>query len=101
MERPKTIMHITTKVAAVFNFPMGKNVMKGLVNGDELILRREPTNPHDPNAIMVFAASGEEGNFVQIGYVPKQFAAKLKNSHLIKAIKDPMAWDAMAIEYVD
>lgn len=40
--------------------------------GAPLTLRREPGNPHDPNAIAVDTAGGE-----QLGWVPRELAAEL------------------------
>lgn len=40
--------------------------------GRPLVLRRDPDNPHDPNAIAVHALSGE-----QVGWVPRAIAADL------------------------
>ena len=41
--------------------------------GRRLDLRRDPDNPHDPNAIAVHAAEGGE----QVGWVPRELAAEL------------------------
>jgi hypothetical protein len=40
--------------------------------GRRLELRRQPENPHDPNAIAVHAAGGD-----QVGWVPRDLAAEL------------------------
>jgi hypothetical protein len=40
--------------------------------GRPLELRRDPDNPHDPNAIAVHAGDGE-----QVGWVPREIAAEL------------------------
>jgi hypothetical protein len=40
--------------------------------GSSLELRRDPRNPHDPNAIAVHSAEGE-----QVGWVPREVAAEL------------------------
>jgi hypothetical protein len=40
--------------------------------GRPLELRRQPENPHDPNAIAVHAAGGE-----QVGWVPRELAEEL------------------------
>jgi DNA-binding response OmpR family regulator len=40
--------------------------------GDSVILRREPNNPHDKNAIRVLTRSGKE-----LGYVPREFAEQI------------------------
>ena len=41
--------------------------------GKPLELRRDPDNPHDPNAIAVHPAGGGE----QLGWVPRELAAEL------------------------
>jgi hypothetical protein len=41
--------------------------------GRPLELRRDPDNPHDPNAIQVHPAAGGE----QVGWVPRELAAEL------------------------
>jgi len=41
--------------------------------GERLELRRDPENPHDPNAIAVHPAGGGE----QLGWVPRELAAEL------------------------
>ena len=40
--------------------------------GRALALRREPANEHDPNAIAVLTAAGE-----QVGWVPRELAAEI------------------------
>ncbi|MGZ4276447.1 MAG: HIRAN domain-containing protein [Solirubrobacteraceae bacterium] len=40
--------------------------------GSALVLRRDPGNAHDPNAIAVDSAAGE-----QLGWVPRELAAEL------------------------
>jgi hypothetical protein len=41
--------------------------------GRPLELRRDPANPHDPNAIAVYPGGGGE----QVGWVPREVAAEL------------------------
>jgi hypothetical protein len=41
--------------------------------GQPLLLRRDPDNPHDANAIQVHPAGGGE----QVGWVPRELAAEL------------------------
>src|ERR671917_1623795 len=43
--------------------------------GRPLELRRDPENPHDPNAIAVHAGDGQ-----QVGWVPRELAAELAPS---------------------
>lgn len=38
-------------------------------------LKREPRNPHDPNAICVMAHAG--GKTMDVGYVPRELAAQV------------------------
>jgi HIRAN domain len=45
----------------------------GFAPGSPVLLRREPENPHDPNAIGVWNAEGS----AQAGYVPRDRAAGL------------------------
>lgn len=49
--------------------------------GRPLELRRDPDNPHDPNAIAVHAVGGDEqvgrGGDEQVGWVPRELAAEL------------------------
>ena len=44
-----------------------------LAPGQPLVLRRDPANPHDANAIAVFPAGGGE----QAGWVPRELAAEI------------------------
>ena len=48
--------------------------------GRPLELRRDPDNPHDPNAIAVHPAGGGEQagrGAAQVGWVPRELAAEL------------------------
>ncbi len=45
----------------------------GAAPGAQLELRRDPANPHDPDAIAVHPAAGGE----QLGWVPREVAAEL------------------------
>jgi hypothetical protein len=45
---------------------------EGAAPGERLELRRDPGNPHDPNAIAVQSSAGE-----QLGWVPRDAAAEL------------------------
>lgn len=55
--------------------------------GSALHLRRDPANAHDPNAIAVHAAGGE-----QIGWVPRELAADLAPE-----VDRGEAWSAIAL----
>jgi hypothetical protein len=54
--------------------------------GEALILRRDPANPHDPNAIEVLAGGQ------QIGWVPRELAAELA-----PAIDGGRPWSAIVL----
>ncbi|MGH2839193.1 MAG: HIRAN domain-containing protein [Solirubrobacteraceae bacterium] len=55
--------------------------------GSTLALRRDAANAHDPNAIAVHVAGGE-----QIGWVPRSLAEELA-----PALDDGVAWSAIAL----
>jgi hypothetical protein len=55
--------------------------------GRSLVLRRDPGNEHDPNAIAVQLADGEP-----VGWVPRELAAELAS-----AIDDGVMWSAIAL----
>ena len=69
--RYKPGANIITKVVGV-TFEGRQAVVAALKMGEEIILRREPTNPFDTNAIRVERCSGE-----QIGYIDRYKAVTL------------------------
>jgi hypothetical protein len=60
-------VYLVTVGVAGFSYYEGMEeaVFNALAVGDELELRREPENPHDPNAIEVYTQNG-----YKLGYVP-------------------------------
>ena len=56
--------------------------------GAPLLLRRDPDNPHDHNAIQVHPADGGE----QVGWVPRELAAELA-----PALDAGAPWSAVAL----
>ena len=62
---------ICTRVAGV-TFDGRQSVIARLSIGENILLRREPTNPYDPNAISVECQNGW-----QIGYLNRHLAAML------------------------
>ena len=62
---------ICTRVAGV-TFDGRQGVIARLAIGEEILLKREPTNPYDHNAIRV-----ERSNGLQIGYLNRHLAATL------------------------
>lgn len=80
----------------------GQGLVPRLRAGQQLTLRREPQNPHDPKAIAVFAASGHK-----LGYLPRrlnEIPANLMDSGrpVIARVNevDPTAlpWEAVVME---
>ena len=63
--------HICTRVAGV-TFDGRQSVIARLSIGEDVLLKREPTNPYDPNAISVECQNGW-----QIGYLNRPLAAML------------------------
>ena len=55
--------------------------------GDPLVLRRDPENPHDPNAIAVDATAGE-----QVGWVPRELAI-----HVAADLDAGRPWSAVVL----
>lgn len=89
---------IPSKIAGIFKFPEAKPVMKTMTSGMDMAFKREPENPHDPNAIAIYAvpmkieSAPEDINHpfglpIKCGYVPKEIAAKLKNAEILKIQK--------------
>ena len=78
MARTKYDNQKTIRVAGVtFDGRQGKLVtLKKASNGAYLTLRRERSNPHDPNAVAVIAVL-PNGTHMKIGYVPKSHNAEL------------------------
>lgn len=68
MLKKKGIKSVITKVVGMFYDDRYRNVYK-LEKGENLVLKREPKNIYDPNAIAVFS---KEGN--KIGYVERRYA---------------------------
>ena len=54
----------------------------------KLEFEREPSNPHDPNAIAIYGISGAEGRVHrrQIGYVPAEVASEIVNEGLFSVL---------------
>lgn len=63
-----------TKVVGV-SFEGRQALIQALAPGDQLLLKREPENPHDPHAIKVTTHAGD-----QIGYLSARLAARLAPS---------------------
>ena len=104
---------IAAKIAGVFQYPEGKQAMKAMTRGSKILFEREPHNPHDANAIALYAefmgTQGGDGQpipqnpnppvpmRVKIGYVPRERAAALKNVKIIAMTRGDL-WDIVNIE---
>lgn len=62
---------ICTRIAGV-TFDGRQSIIAKLTIGEEIMLKREPSNPYDPNAILVECMDGH-----QIGYLNRYLAATL------------------------
>jgi single-stranded-DNA-specific exonuclease len=65
---------IQTPVAGV-SFGDRQAIVADLQTGDPVVLRREPTNPYDINAIQVLSQAGQ-----LIGFVPRALASRIAPS---------------------
>ena len=72
---------ISTKIAAIFRYPEGKEIVNSSPHGTAYTFEREPTNAYDKNAIKVFGKR-IDGSIIQLGYVPKQIAAQLADKRI-------------------
>ena len=54
-----------------------QDILAACKEGDPVTLEREPTNPHDPNAVKVVTALG------QIGYCPRLVAERIGDEELM------------------
>jgi hypothetical protein len=58
-------------VGTHFRGPEAKEYVSALMIGDELYIEREPSNPHDQNAIAVYSSP----NGMHLGYINRSAAA--------------------------
>lgn len=101
-----------TRIVGNFAQGNGRKIIGSLSPGYGLVLRREPTNPVDPNAIAVFVklssdqerslelTSGDLGEH-QLGYVPAVDAAFLKHMELHGASMNGQTKTAITISYTE
>lgn len=87
---------ILTKTAGTtFDGRQGKlwNVRKAADRGEPIVtmLRREPENPYDSNAIAVLVQAGRKGTVAKVGYVPANtafwLAKKMDAGLVVRAFK--------------
>ncbi|MBI1927492.1 DEAD/DEAH box helicase, partial [Candidatus Poribacteria bacterium] len=60
----------------------GENILRKLRVGDALILKHEPANPYDPNAVEILTEGG-----IKVGYVPRYLAPDMVERINIRPIK--------------
>ena len=105
---------IPSKIAGIFMYPEAKPVMKGMANDCALSFEREPSNPHDANAIALYAEwaesrTGQDGSInanpnppvmkkIKIGYIPKDQAAMMKTKKIISVNRSAVGFDKINIE---
>jgi hypothetical protein len=65
-------MNIRSVIRGASLFNRGRAVLRSLTPNQPLLLVREPTNPVDPNAVIVRTLMGEES-----GYVAREHAARI------------------------
>ena len=99
---------IPSKIAGIFKYPEAKPIMKNLPAGAELLAEREPTNAYDHNAIALYVeymTAQDSGpntpsvgvkQKVKCGYLPKELAAQLKTTPIIKVEKG-FAFDTITV----
>ena len=72
--------NLTTNIAGV-TFDKRQNylnyIKKQNTNDIQIYLRREPKNPHDANAIRVFARNKTTGKYADLGYITGETAKTL------------------------
>ena len=71
IQHPSASQTFETKVAGV-TFEGRQAVVASLQYGEAVVLKREPSNRYDANAIRVERVDG-----AQIGYLPKELAARI------------------------
>ncbi len=69
---------IKTRIAGFNNYDGAPGQLMGMRPQTRLLLKPEPTNPHDKNAIEIYTTSG-----VKLGYVPR-----VDNEAVLKRIGD-------------
>ena len=55
--------------------------------GDILVMRAEPTNQYDPNAVRLEFQSVDQGAEIMVGYVPAKISAEVGASMTISPMK--------------
>lgn len=77
-------MFLKCVVAGMQYRPLSQNQRDAIKDGDALVLKREPKNTHDRNAVAIFHGD------VMIGYIPRAF-----NKELAKALDEGFEFEAV------
>ena len=103
-------MKITAAIAGATFREEGTEIVTSLKPGQRYRLEREPSNPHDPNAVQIWVDNYVYGRrdpkSYHLGYVPRKWSgtvfAALANNHLHVWAKKPDAhWGTILILWVD
>ncbi len=103
-------MKIDTAIAGATFREEGTEIVTGLKPGQRYTLEREPSNPHDPNAVKVlvenYAYGRRKPQTYHLGYIPRKWSgtvsAALKNNRLhVWATKKDDHWGTISISWVD
>jgi hypothetical protein len=103
-------MKIDTAIAGATFREEGTEIVTGLPKGQRYLLEREPSNPHDPNAVKVLVEEYQYGRrkprTYHLGYIPRKWSgtvsAALKNNRLhVWAVKPDENWGTICVSWVD
>lgn len=103
-------MKIDTAIAGASFRDEGVEVITALKEGQRFRLTREPSNPHDRNAVQVwvddFCYGRRQPRSYHVGYVPKKWSgtvsAAIANNRLhVWALKPNAQWGSIYISWVD
>jgi hypothetical protein len=103
-------MRIDAAIAGATFREEGTEIVTGLPVGQRYHLEREPSNPHDPNAVKVLVEDYQYGRrkprTYHLGYIPRKWSgtvsAALKNNQLhVWATKQDNNWGTISISWVD
>mgnify|MGYP003336727829 FL=1 len=97
----QTSMIVQQSPLAGFQYYPGKALGNEMKVGDALTLQRQPSNPHDANAVIVF------WNGQRLGYIPRrensnvarqmEWGAPVK-AHIVKMTEARNTWQRIAFE---
>lgn len=105
---------LETRIVGDFAQQTTKWILPILNPSDPLLLKREPENPHDPNAIAVFVAVTDEmqervlqytpgaedcRGMRQLGYVPRTDNVLLLDATFVACVKSARNKTAISIAY--